>query len=105
MSITIHREGVSNWDIEVVAGDHNLFAEERSEQTFGVSEIIMHPHYNILNLMDNDVALLKLDGHIQYNDEVSPICLPEKDVDPEYMCTVTGFGKFHLLRICVRNCR
>ena len=105
MSITVHREDVSNWDIEVVAGDHVLFGEEHSEQTFEVSEIIMHPHYNRLNIMDNDVALLKLNGHIQYNDEVSPICLPDKDVDAEYMCTVTGFGKFQLLENIRDLCR
>ena len=79
----------------MVVGDHALFGTDHYEQTLEVSEIIMHPHYNRRNLMDSDVALLKLNGHIQYNDGVSPICLPEKDVDPEYMCTVTGFGMCH----------
>ena len=80
--------------MRVVVGDHALSGTDQFEKRFQVSEIIMHPHYNRLNKMDNDVALLKLDDHIQYNDRVSPICLLEKDVDPDYMCTVTGFGMF-----------
>ena len=97
MSIIVHRDGVSTYEIEVIVGDHALFGTDHYEQTFRVSEIIMHPYYNRLNKMDNDVALLKLDGHIQYSEGVSPVCLPDKDVDPQYMCTVTGFGVFHLL--------
>ena len=57
----------------MVVGDHNLFGTDRYEQTLEVSEIIMHPHYNRRNLMDNDVALLKLKRSTSSNnDGVSP---------------------------------
>ena len=91
---TVHanRDETASSQVQVIVGDHSLASNDGYEQVFDVAQIIMHPQYNIRNRMDHDVALLKLNGQIQYNDQVSPICLPRNDVADGYLCTVTGWG-------------
>ena len=73
---------------------------------FNVEAIIMHPQYNSQEKMDHDVAILKLNGKLQFNDRVTPICLPRTDVEDEYMCIVTGWGEtqgtLHLVLLVFR---
>ena len=86
------RDGVSSWELQVIAGEHLLDTREGNEQTLNVDEIYMHPSYNSQNRMDHDVALLKLNGRVQYSGSVLPICLPRNDVQAGHTCTVTGWG-------------
>ena len=55
-----------NWEIQVVAGEHSLGEGEGHEQMFNVEAIIMHPQYNSQEKMDHDVAILKLNGKLQF---------------------------------------
>ena len=45
--------------IKVVAGEHNLFVDEGTEQTLKVSHIVMHKNYNP-STIENDICLLQL---------------------------------------------
>ena len=60
-----------------------------------VAKIIPHTGYNHPIANDNDIALLQLSQPLDFNDNVSPICLATSEADDApvgTMCTVTGWG-------------
>lgn len=83
-------------DIFVSLGDHvyNQNADTQYEQHITIQEIIMHEEYDPLTV-DNDIALLRLSGPVQYSPGIGPVCLPfqfaERDFQGEN-ATVTGWG-------------
>ena len=54
----------------------------------------IHPHYNE-DTMDYDIALLQLSVDVDYNDTISPICMPicPGNFPAGTSCSVTGWGK------------
>ncbi|KAI0240908.1 Transmembrane protease serine 3, partial [Lamellibrachia satsuma] len=78
-------------DYEVVVGQHSRVKSESSKRTHRIEEIIMHPKYD-KPTTNNDIALLKLKIPIRFNKNVTPICLPEKDVTGDTLCVSTGWG-------------
>ena len=52
-----------------VGGSNNYAA---GGQIYQAAEIIQHPDYNA-NTMNNDIALIRLENPIQYNDNVHPV--------------------------------
>ncbi|KAJ7392546.1 hypothetical protein OS493_012217 [Desmophyllum pertusum] len=42
--------------------------------------------------MDNDIALIKLESEVSFNDNMKPVCLPTNNFPPGTMCLVSGFG-------------
>lgn len=80
--------------LRIVAGEYNLAdrdSPDRQERT--VSRISRHPQYNN-TLVDNDIALLKLDRPVLLTSKVWPACLPEQDeeLDAETNATILGWG-------------
>ena len=55
--------------------------------------MINHPEYNS-QTMDNDIAMILLANDVEFNDNMKPVCLPDRLVNfrPGKRCTVTGFG-------------
>ena len=49
---------------------------EKTEQTFKVTKMLIHPDYNP-HITDNDVTLLKLDRPALLTPDVQLACLPE----------------------------
>ncbi len=52
----------------------------------------MHPTY--VPLVKDDIALIKLDGDIEWSDSIRPVCLP-KSVELSFsgrLATVAGWG-------------
>ncbi|XP_030843483.1 transmembrane protease serine 9 [Strongylocentrotus purpuratus] len=74
-----------------VGGHEKADTGEATRQTFRAQKIIRHEGYKG-NGNSNDIALIKLDGLVQYNDYASPACLatsrPSNGVD----AYVTGWG-------------
>ena len=72
--------------------------------TFEVEQLCVHPLYSARGF-NNDIALIKLKGSIEYCREVAPVCLPETDVSPGTICVTTGWGatKGEHERNCVDN--
>ncbi|KAK1170015.1 coagulation factor VII-like, partial [Acipenser oxyrinchus oxyrinchus] len=63
-----------------------------------VAEKIVHEDYSV-NIIDNDIALLKLKTAITYNDYVMPICLPDWHLAVHELAsikfsTVSGWGQY-----------
>ena len=44
---------------------------------------------------NNDIALIKLNAPVEFNDFTSPLCLVQNSdsVPPNAECTITGYGK------------
>ena len=75
---------------EVVVGKHVLGRRETTQSRHKVAKIFMHAEFSNITF-DNDIALLKLSTAISFTREVSPVCLPMKDVW-DTMCVTTGWG-------------
>ncbi|XP_043540956.1 coagulation factor X-like, partial [Chiloscyllium plagiosum] len=61
-----------------LAGEHNLEVNEGNERIHNVSQIHIHSRYSQATF-ENDIALLKLETPIEFNNFSIPICLPETD--------------------------
>ncbi|XP_020296981.1 serine proteinase stubble [Pseudomyrmex gracilis] len=81
--------------IYVRVGDHDLTRKYGSPdaQTLRVATTYIHHNHNSQTL-DNDIALLKLQGQAQLKNGVCLICLPARGVTHTAgkRCTVTGYG-------------
>ena len=72
---------IEAWKADVAVGIHDIFAVDKGPAvTYGVSEIHVHPLYEETETgkLIFDVALLKLENELEFNDMVSPLCLPNK---------------------------
>ncbi|XP_010147335.1 PREDICTED: chymotrypsin-like elastase family member 1 [Eurypyga helias] len=84
-----------NMNFRVVAGDHNLYSNDGSEQTFSVSKIIIHPYWNSNNAAGGyDIALIRLSSYATLNSYVQLAVLPQEGsiLPNNYPCYITGWG-------------
>ncbi|CAH3157463.1 unnamed protein product, partial [Porites evermanni] len=84
--------GVNPQEYRIVAGKYNLNGKEGFEQNIPIQKIIIHPKYNTLKNHDYDLALIKLQSPLTYNNRVRPVCLPKFDFAVGTKCYVTGWG-------------
>nr|XP_023016770.1 serine proteinase stubble [Leptinotarsa decemlineata] len=81
--------------IYVRVGDHDLTRKYGSPgaQTLRVTTTYIHHNHNSQTL-DNDIALLKLQGQAELKEGVCLVCLPARGVSHAAgkRCTVTGYG-------------
>ncbi|XP_034234587.1 trypsin-1-like [Thrips palmi] len=69
-------DGVQPSDLSVVAGDHDLYKVEGSEQRRAVVRIVGLGYDR--NTFANDITLLQLDKRLQFDSQhVAPICVPK----------------------------
>lgn len=65
---------------------------EKGGQRIFVVNVVEHPQFNPSN-NDNDLAVLALQTNFQFNDNVQPIILPNKDeVFADHFGRISGFG-------------
>ncbi|XP_029163413.1 venom serine protease 34-like [Nylanderia fulva] len=82
--------------IGVVVGEHDVTTgtETNATKLFRIVNCIMHEHYND-NHNDNDIAICKINGTIEYSAEVGPACLPFQHRDDTFggdIVTALGWG-------------
>lgn len=75
-------------DVNVVTGSTTL---NKGGDTYTVKEIYSHENYSSSDIQ-NDVAILKLDTSIQFNDKVQLIKLENSHTDVERNVTLCGWG-------------
>lgn len=78
----------------VLAGSHNLRAQEKTRQRRSVRKIFSHRKFN-LRTIDYDIALMKLSRPLHFGRRqiVGPICLPRPGEDfIGRVCTASGWG-------------
>jgi len=77
-------------DLNVRLGEYDFQKKSDRERDFQVSQIIMHERYNRTNFA-NDIALLKLNPMVQFNNRIRPICLPPRNLTiDDQIASVTG---------------
>ncbi|KAM8861014.1 ovochymase-2 [Synchiropus picturatus] len=81
--------------VTVAAGEHDQRVLDEEEQIFNVKSVWVHERYRHSAPMSYDVALVELDGHVQFGALVRPICLPlpEERSAPGSGCIVAGWGR------------
>ncbi|XP_026807478.1 serine protease Hayan-like [Rhopalosiphum maidis] len=95
--------------VRVRLGDLNLQNENDGAHPveFSVDEIIIHPDYNKTSKY-NDIALIRLDNAVKFNDHIRPACLNNNEnIDYSHKVTATGWGSIeygdrssdHLLKV------
>ncbi|XP_063164810.1 uncharacterized protein LOC134501132 [Candoia aspera] len=78
----------------IVVGATDLSKLPDNVQLHSVSKVVLHQDYNPLT-EDNDIALIKLDSPVTFNDYVQPACLPRVTMGSETSftsCFVSGWG-------------
>ncbi|XP_062939554.1 transmembrane protease serine 2 [Cynocephalus volans] len=70
---------------------------DQSSMSYGngyrVEKVISHPDYDS-NSKNNDIALMKLQTSLTFNDRMKPVCLPNPGLmlEPEQDCWISGWG-------------
>lgn len=82
--------------IQVGIGEHSHAgdnAANKERRVLGVRQIILHPNYKSRQLKD-DIALIRLDGEVEWGDRIKPACLPspDKSTFSGMLATVAGWG-------------
>jgi hypothetical protein len=92
-----HCAGFLATDLDVVAGTNRIDA---SPQRVPVAEIVLHPAAAAVGVITkNDLALLRLRWHLEYNSEVGPIGVATEEhvqdglMPPGTVGFTTGFGR------------
>ncbi|XP_047731179.1 transmembrane protease serine 2, partial [Prionailurus viverrinus] len=63
---------------------------------YRVGKVISHPNYDS-KTKNNDIALMKLQTPLTFDDKVKPVCLPNPGLmlEPEQPCWISGWGATH----------
>lgn len=77
--------------LRVVAGDHDLTAQEGTEQISSVAIASYHPRFD-MSTVDFDYAVIRLSAPLTLNENVATIALPTADYVPSGDCVNTGWG-------------
>ncbi|XP_020819327.1 chymotrypsinogen B-like isoform X2 [Phascolarctos cinereus] len=79
---------------KVIAGEFNLGSDSDDVQVLEIAKVFKNQNYNSLTI-SNDITLLKLATPAQFQENVSPVCLPSADEDfpSGTTCITTGWGK------------
>ena len=78
-------------DVKIVAGDHVTTSMQESERVYYPLTFLPHEEYDH-GTLHNDIALIELKEEIQYNDTISPVCLPTTPAPTGGISTATGWG-------------
>lgn len=91
----------ATWTLHFGKQNASGSAEYSYEQVRTISSLTMHPDYHPEAerfAFDNDIALIKLDRPVVFNDYTTPLCLLRRTdhvtghVVEETECTITGYG-------------
>lgn len=88
--------GQTAGNLNVVVGDHDVStgSENNSTVVHSIKTLIPHANYNSAT-GQNDIALIRLNEDIKYNDAVGPVCLPWKFRNNKFEnepVTIAGWG-------------
>lgn len=75
-------------------GSHQKTGVDDQQRTFSVEKVINHPQYNSATT-DYDIALMRLNSDVEFNEYILPACLAENIFQGGTMCYTTGWGATH----------
>ncbi|XP_063052449.1 ovochymase-2 [Engraulis encrasicolus] len=90
-----HMSNSTLQNVTAVVGEHDRRRPDRGEQTFRLKTVKIHEKYRSSSPMNYDIALLELDGQIQFGEHAQPLCLPlpSEKFQPSASCIVAGWGR------------
>ncbi|XP_069830530.1 mannan-binding lectin serine protease 1 isoform X2 [Dendropsophus ebraccatus] len=83
---------------KIILGKHRTLKTDDTEQSLQAKRFILHPGYKS-GTFQNDIALLELSARAHLNDYVTPVCLPDAEVQADDFVVVSGWGKQFLKRL------
>lgn len=89
--------GVGGLDsLKIVAGEHNLFFSDSTEQKRYIDEFLIHPSYES-NTLENDICLLFLKSPLNLNGNYAKkLPLATEEIPAGAECAISGWGKVQL---------
>lgn len=63
--------------------DMNKFYDSPTVLVCEAERVFKHESYNLQKNEENDIALIKLNKKVPFNDYIRPICLPPPDLNTE----------------------
>ncbi|XP_059848717.1 chymotrypsinogen A-like [Hypanus sabinus] len=92
--VTAAHCGVSMNDFVIVGAHDKSLKTEASQKSMSIAKVITHPKWNSYTI-NYDVSVVKLATPVQFNSQVSPVCLAAvADNYPDgMMCVTTGWGR------------
>jgi len=86
-------KGINQAKIRLTLGDHNRGTRSQQQQLKLIEKVFVHPHF-VKKTFNNDIALIKMRGEVEFNDFIRPVCLPSTDRSYNGQDTiVVGWGK------------
>ncbi|XP_076252333.1 phenoloxidase-activating factor 1-like [Rhynchophorus ferrugineus] len=88
---------LGEWDVgssdKNCQGGDNLKVCNPWKRNYGIHSVYPHPKYSVAT-KQNDIGLIRLNEEVQFNDMISPICLPLANsyIFPGDKLTVAGWG-------------
>ncbi|XP_033121970.1 uncharacterized protein LOC117120977, partial [Anneissia japonica] len=76
---------------DITAGITTLDDNSVFRESVLIAETFIHPEYDAFS-NDNDIALLRLDSPVQFNQFVQPICYESLEYLPGTSCYIAGWG-------------
>ena len=80
-----------------MVGLHSRYAPDNYSESFEVAEVIPHEEFDRKSngAPTSDIMLIKLAEPVQFNEAVSPVCLPEpgEEFGEGMMCYTSGWGR------------
>lgn len=85
-------------------GLHDLNSVNKWQQQFHIREVHLHPLYDDYTV-DYDVAVVRLQKKVAFNERVRAACLPTHDVnfDLGTVCTASGWGSSKSTKVPMVN--
>ncbi|KAL2093995.1 hypothetical protein ACEWY4_011307 [Coilia grayii] len=82
-------------NVTAIIGEHDRRLTDKGEQTFRLNTVRIHEKYQPLSAMNYDIALVELDGQIEFGEHAKPLCLPlpSEKFPPQTSCIVAGWGR------------
>ncbi|XP_070563362.1 transmembrane protease serine 9-like [Ptychodera flava] len=96
-ALCVHSFSLTPGNTKVHLGKINRQVGESGEVVVDVEKIVVYPEYD-RQTIDGDVALIRLKTIVQFNEAISPICLPpvktaEKMIEDRKAGWATGWGR------------
>jgi len=86
-------KGINPRHIRLIIGDHDRKKQEPHQQLRTISKVFIRPDF-VKRTFNNDIALIKLNREVEFNDFIRPVCLPTLDRSYNgHDTVVVGWGK------------
>ena len=93
MILSFYRSDDYSGSYFITVGNHDRQKDERFERSYNIKREILHPDYDPFNY---DIALLEINGTIEFNGHVLPLCLPQQNERGYDSGVVVGWGKCYI---------